>query len=70
MVILSTPNNDAFNVILLLAKFHIYKYKMINKRPIFSAFEYELLLCLKAERISAVSKNKVLRLFLKQYKMQ
>ena len=38
---------------------------MMNKRPILSAFEYELLLYLKAERISAVSNNK-----LKQYNIK
>ena len=53
------------DIILLLAKFHIYKSKMLNKRPIFSAFEYEFLLYLKAERISAVSNNK-----LKQYNIK
>ena len=62
MVILGFPSNDALNIILLLAKFHIYKSKMIKKRPVFSAFEYELLMYLKAERISAVSNNK-LKLF-------
>ena len=62
MVILGFPSNDALNTLLLLAKFHIYKSKMIKKRPVFSAFEYELLTYLKAERISAVSNNK-LKLF-------
>ena len=62
MVILGFPSNDALNIILLLAKFHIYKSKMIKKRPVFSAFEYEFLMYLKAERISAVSNNK-LKLF-------
>ena len=65
IVILGIPNNDALNIILLLAKFHIYKLKMINKRPILSAFEYDILLYLKAERISAVSNNK-----LKQYNIK
>ena len=48
MVNLDFPSNDALNIILLLAKFHIYKSKMIKKRPVFSAFEYELLMFLKA----------------------
>ena len=65
MVILGIPNNDTLNIILLLDKCHIYKSKMMNKRPILSAFEYELLLYLKAERISAVSNNK-----LKQYNIK
>ena len=55
-------SNDALNTVLLLAKFHIYKSKMVKKRPVFSAFEYEFLMYLKAERISAVSNNK-LKLF-------
>jgi hypothetical protein len=59
MVILGIPNNNALNIIFLLAKFHIYKSKMMKKRPVFSAFEYEFLIYLKAERISAVSNNKL-----------
>ena len=45
--------------LLFLAQFHIYKSKMIKKKPVFSAFKYELLMYLKADRISAVSKNKL-----------
>ena len=59
MVILGFPSNDALNTVPLLAKFHIYKSKMIKKGPVFSAFEYKLLTYLKADRISAVSNNKL-----------
>ena len=55
MVNLGIPNNDALNIILLLAKFHIYKSKMIN---VLSAFEDEFLMyCNKAERIHAISNH-------------
>ena len=40
----------------------IFNEKVIKKKPVFSAFEYEFLMYLKAERISAVSNNK-LKLF-------
>ena len=60
MVILSIPNNDRLNMVLVLAKFHIYKSKMIKKRPMFSAFENELWMYLKAEKISAVNNSKLI----------
>lgn len=59
IVILGTQKDDALDLVLLLAKFHIYRARVQNTKPNVITFKHEILFHLKAEKSVAISNNRL-----------
>ena len=62
----TTDDDDALNIVLLLTKFHIYKARLQNIKPNLKGFIYELESYINSERFIARS-NQKLNIFEKKW---